>query len=78
MSEHVRKTFKQALDILDQSEPLIREVIESELFDAAGVNNVKRNLSKKATDRVMHKIVAIRSHHLKAAFKHLRANLPHV
>lgn len=78
MTEHVRKTFKEALDILDQSEPLMREVIESELFDAAGVNNTKKNLSKKATNRVMKKIVAIRTHHIKAAFKHLRANLPHV
>ena len=78
MTEHVRKTFQQALDILDQSEPLMREVIESELFDVAGVNNTKRNMSKAATDKVMKKIVAIRTHHVKAAFKHLRANLPHV
>lgn len=78
MTEHVRKTFQQALDILDQSEPLMREVIESELFDVAGVNNTKRNMSKAATNKVMKKIVAIRTHHVKAAFKHLRANLPHV
>jgi hypothetical protein len=78
MTDHIRKTFQQALDILDQSEPLMREVIESELFDVAGVNNTKRNMSKAATNKVMKKIVAIRTHHLKAAFKHLRANLPHV
>lgn len=78
MSAYVHKTFKEALDILDASEPLIREAIESGLFEVTGPNNTKKNLSKKAQEQVMQKIVAIRTHHVKKAFRHLRANLPHV
>jgi hypothetical protein len=78
MSEHARKVIKQALDILDASEPLMREVIESELFDCTGPNSTKRNMTKKATDRAMKRIAAIRTDHIKRCFRHLRANLPHV
>lgn len=78
MSEHVKKTFKQALDILDASEPAIREVIESELFDCTGPNSSKKNMSKKAVARAMARIAAIRTDHVKRAFRHLRSNLPNV
>jgi hypothetical protein len=77
-AEHARKTFQQALDILDASEPAIREIIESELFDCTGPNSTKRNMTKKAVKQAMARITAVRTHHVKQAFRHLRANLPHV
>lgn len=78
MSEHVRKVLKETLDILDASEPLMREAIESGLFDCSGVNSSKKNLKKKSIEQVMAQIRTIRTDHIKRAFRHLRANLPNV
>lgn len=76
--DHVRKVLKESLDILDASEPKMREIIESELFDCTGPNSTKRNMSKKAVERAMARISAIRTDHVKRCFRHLRANLPYV
>lgn len=74
----IKRAFSDALNILDGSEAAMRDAIEHDLMMVAGVNSAKRNLSKKAVDGLMKKITAIRVKAIKDAFKHLRANLPHV
>jgi hypothetical protein len=73
---HIVKTFHEALDILDQSEPAIRDMIEGGLMDVAGINRTKVSDAMLTKDELTKRIVALRHHHIKAAFRHLRDNLP--
>jgi hypothetical protein len=73
---HIVKTFHEALDILDKCEPAIRDLIETNLMDVAGVNRTKVSDAMLTRDELTKRIVALRHHHLKAAFRHLRDNLP--
>lgn len=73
---HIVKTFHEALDMLDQSEPQIRDMIETHLMDVAGINKTKVKDAMLTRDELTKRIVALRHHHLKAAFRHLRDNLP--
>lgn len=73
---HIVKTFHEALDILDQGEPKIRDLIEVNLMDVAGVNRTKVSDALLSRDELTKAIVKIRHHHIKAAFRHLRDNLP--
>ena len=73
---HIVKTFHEALDILDQGEPKIRDLIEVNLMDVAGVNRTKVSDALLSRDELTNAIVKIRHHHIKAAFRHLRDNLP--
>ncbi len=76
LGPHIVKTFHEALDILDQSEPKIRDLIESRLMDVAGVNRTKVSDAMLSRDDLTKEVVKIRHHHIKAAFRHLRDNLP--
>ena len=73
---HIVKTFHEALDILDQGEPKIRDLIEVNLMDTAGVNKTRVSDAMLTRDELTKMIVKIRHHHIKAAFRHLRDNLP--
>lgn len=73
---HIFKTFKEALDILDQSEPQIRDMIEVHLMNVAGINRTKVSDAMLTRDELTKHIVALRHRHIKAAFRHLRDNLP--
>ena len=73
---HIVKTFKEAIDIIDQSEPAIRDMIETHLMDVAGINRTKVSDAMLSRDDLTKKIVALRTHHIKAAFRHLREHLP--
>jgi energy-converting hydrogenase A subunit M len=73
---HIVKTFHEAINILDQSEPAIRDMIETHLMDVAGINKTRVGDAMLTRDELTKKIVALRRHHLKAAFRHLRDNLP--
>ena len=76
---HARRigaTFQEAINIVDETEPLIRHIIESELMDVAGFNKTKVGEAGLAADAVTKKIMAIRAKALKRAFRHLRDNLP--
>lgn len=73
---HIVKTFHEALDILDQCEPKIRDLIEVNLMDVAGINKTKVKDALLSRDELTKHIVALRHHHIKAAFRHLRDNLP--
>jgi hypothetical protein len=73
---HIVKTFHEAIDILDQSEPKIRDLIETRLMDVAGINKTRVSDAMLTRDELAKQITAIRHHHIKAAFRHLREHLP--
>jgi hypothetical protein len=73
---HIVKTFHEAIGILDQCEPKIRDLIETHLMDVAGINRTKVSDAMLTKDELTKHIVALRHHHIKAAFRHLRDNLP--
>lgn len=73
---HIVKTFHEAIDMIDQSEVQIRDMIETHLMNVAGVNRTKVSDAMLSRDELTKHIVALRHHHIKAAFRHLRDNLP--
>jgi hypothetical protein len=73
---HIVKTFHEAIDILDDCEPQIRDLIETNLMDVAGINRTKVSDAMLTRDELTKKIVALRHRHIKAAFRHLREHLP--
>ncbi len=68
--------FSTAMGILDDSEAELRDLIESRLMDVAGINRTKVKDAMLATDSLMKEIKVIRTRAIKAAFRHLRDNLP--
>lgn len=75
-TKHIVQTFAGAIDILDESEPVIRDLIENRLMDVAGINRTKVSDAVTTGNNLAKEIAAIRAHHLKRAFRHLRDNLP--
>lgn len=75
-ARHILKTFHEAVNILDQSEPAIRDMIENGLMDVAGINRTKVGDAMLTCDKLTKEIAKLRHKHLKAAFRHLRDNLP--
>jgi len=73
---HIVKTFHEAIDILDACEPAIRDMIETHLMDVAGINKTRVSDAMLSRDELTKRIVALRHHHIKAAFRHLREHLP--
>lgn len=75
-TQHIVRTFQEATNMLDESEPVIRDLIETRLMDVAGINRTKVSDAVTAGKNLSKEISAIRSHHIKRAFRHLRDNLP--
>jgi hypothetical protein len=75
-AKHIVQTFREALAILDQSEPQVRDMIENGLFDVAGIDRTKVKDAMLTRDDLAKKIAAVRHHHIKKAFRHLRYKLP--
>lgn len=75
-TQHIIRTFYEAINHIDQSEPLIRDMIESELMDVAGINRTKVSAAITAGNNVAKKIAALRKQHIIRAFRHLRKHLP--
>lgn len=73
---HIVKTVHEAVALLDRSEAQIRDLIETSLMDVAGVNRTKVSDAMLTRDELTKQVLALRLQHLKAAFKHLRDNLP--
>ncbi len=73
---HIVRTFHEALDILDASEPPVRDLIEKSLVNVAGINNTKVSDAMLTRDELAKEIARIRYHHIKLAFRHLRERLP--
>lgn len=73
---YIVQTFHRAIDILDETESQIRDMIEGELMDVAGINRTKVSDAMLAADALVQKIVAIRIEAIKQTFRYLRDNLP--
>lgn len=70
------QTFHKAVDLLDKSEPKVRDLIETNLMDVAGINKTKVSDALLSRDELTKAISAVRHQHVKVAFRHLRDNLP--
>lgn len=75
-TQHIIRTFMEAINHVDESEPLIRDMIESELMDVAGINRTKVSDAVTAGNNLAKKIAAVRQQHIVRAFRHLREKLP--
>lgn len=74
--KHIIRHFQTAIGMIDQTEPTIRNLIESRLMDVAGVNRTRVGAAKKAGDDLAAEVAQIRTKAIKKAFRHLRDNLP--
>lgn len=75
-TQHIIRTIYEAINHLDESEAKIRDLIESRLMDIAGINRTKVSDAVTAGANLAKEIAAIRHHHIKRAFRHLRDRLP--
>lgn len=73
---HIAKTFATSLSILDATEPQIRHLIETSLMDIAGVSGTKISHAAVSAKKLADQINAIRAKAIRAAFRHLRDELP--
>lgn len=73
---NIAAIFKQAVHIIDQTEPVIRDMIESDLMEVAGFNGVKVRGTVKIGKLLAEKIAAVRAKAIKEAFRYLREHLP--
>ncbi len=65
--------FHGAIDIIDATEPVIRDMIESDLMDVAGVNRTKVTDAVTAANALARRIAAVRAAAIKQAFQLLRS-----
>jgi hypothetical protein len=75
-TQHIVRTIYEAINHLDAGEAKIRDMIESELMDVAGVNRMKVSEAVSAGTALAKKIAALRHQHIKQAFRYLRDKLP--
>lgn len=73
---NIVRAFQQAINHLDGSEPAVRNMIENDLMDVAGINRTKISDAVTAGTTLAKKIAAVRAHHIKKAFQHLKETLP--
>ena len=67
--------WNNAIAIIDQSEVRIRDMIERDLVDVAGISGIRYGEAMHAADKLMKKIKIIRVRAIKKAFRHLRSKL---
>jgi hypothetical protein len=77
-AKRIVDVFNDAIAIVDKSEPIIRNMIEQDMFGVAGLDPEGKKLSKGATSSkaLALKIATVRHQHITAAFRHLREHLP--
>jgi hypothetical protein len=83
VSAHAKKTeqaklvkvWNTAISILDRSEVVIRDLIERELADIAGLSGVPVGDAMQTTKDLMDKVRPVRQRALKKAFRYLREKL---
>lgn len=75
-NKNIVAAFMQAIYIIDHTEPMIRDMIESDLMDVAGINRTKVKSAMTASRTLAQKIAIIRMKAIKKAFRYLRDNLP--
>lgn len=78
LTQEIIVAFMEAVNHIDASEPAIRDMIEGDLMDVAGINRTKVSDAITAGNDLAKKIATIREKHIKRAFRHLRNKLPNV
>lgn len=71
----IGRVFEHAIGLLDNTEPVVRDMIESELMDVAGINRTKVSDAITAGTELTHRIARVRRAGLRRAFEYLRDNL---
>ena len=66
------KTWRTAIAILDKSEIGVRDLIERDLQNIAGVSGMKYGNAMRAVDKLMAKIKRVRLEAVKASFRHIQ------
>jgi hypothetical protein len=64
--------FHGAINILDATEPVIRDMIESDLMDVAGINRAKVSDVITAGHALARRIAIVRERAIKEAFQLLK------
>jgi hypothetical protein len=72
----IAKAFAEAIRQIDETEPMIRDLIERKLMTVAGVSGTKISKGVTVAKQLSAEINVIRSKAIKSAFRHLRDNLP--
>jgi hypothetical protein len=67
--------WNNAIAMLDRSEPAIRDVIERDLSNFAGLSGIKLGSAIRKGNKVSKKVCKIRARAVKAAFRYLRFEL---
>lgn len=75
-TQEIIVAFMEAVNHIDASEPAIRDMIEGDLMDIAGINRTKVSDAITAGNNLAKKIAALREKHIKRAFRHIRDKLP--
>ena len=70
------KTWSTAINIIDKSELEVRDLIERDLADLAGLSGIKYGEAMRAADKLSVKIKAVREAAIKQAFRYLRDRAP--
>jgi len=70
------RTWNKAIQIIDASEIHVRDLIERDLADLAGISGIKYGEAMRAADKLSMKIKAIREAAIRQAFRYLRDNAP--
>jgi hypothetical protein len=66
------QAWNTAIALLDETEVKVRDLIERELVNVAGVNNTRYGDAMKAADKLIEQISRIRTTTFKRAFRHVR------
>ena len=69
------KVWNTAIAMIDRTEPRLRDLIERELIDVAGINHTLVGDAMLATENLMKLIRPIRAKAIKKAFRYLREHL---
>lgn len=72
----ILRTFLVAIAVLDKTEPKIRDMIENDLMDIAGINRAKVQEVILAGDACAKRVSVLRRKAIKLAFRYLREKLP--
>jgi len=73
---HITKSYADAIALIDDTEPVIRHLIETRLMDIGAVPGTKVKNASAAAKDLAAEINAIRAKAIKAAFRLLRDVLP--
>lgn len=69
------KLFNEAISLIDDSEVRVRDLIENDLMDVAGINRTRVNEAMTVSDKLAETLAKVRARAIKRGFKHLRDHL---